>query len=173
MGLPDKIMRLLRPAVGAAPYLGAALVALPIAAVLASLARPDEGGALAHVWSTTGPLYLANTIALAAMVAIGAGAIGVTAAALVALAEFPGCRIFAPALALPLAVPAYVAAYAYGDLFGPFGPAAGLFGEAGVLPIRSLPGAAFVLALATYPYVYLAARASFESVTASISSRMR
>lgn len=157
-GLPSRVAR---SALSLAPFLGAALVAAPLAIVVASLFRADNG-ALAHVWSTTGPLYLANTLALAGLVAIGAGAIGVAAAALVALAEFPGRRFFAVALALPLAVPAYVAAYAYGDLFGPFGLVAGLTGAPASVSIRSLPGAAFVLALATYPYVYLAARASLE-----------
>jgi iron(III) transport system permease protein len=153
--------RLASALLGAAPFLGAALIALPLAVVVASLARPGDG-ALTHVWATTGPLYLANTIALAGLVAVGAGAIGVVAAALVALSDFPGRQVFAVALALPLAVPAYVAAYAYGDLFGPFGLVSALLGEPRAVPIRSLPGAGFVLALATYPYVYLAVRASLE-----------
>lgn len=149
-------------ALGAAPFIGAAIIAAPLALVVASLFRSGDG-ALAHLWSTTGPLYLVNTIALALLVAFFAGAVGVAAAALVALAEFPGRRILSLALALPIAVPAYVTAYAYGDLFGPYGLISEALGGSAPFDIRSLWGAAFVLALSTCPYVYLAARASLEA----------
>lgn len=142
-----------------APVLLAAAIALPLLVVLASVFDPAAGAA-AHVWATAGPVYLANTAALALLVALGALVIGVPCAALAALAEFPGRGMLATALALPLAIPAYIAAYAWGDVFGPFGAAAIL----GPPPdVKSLGGAAFVLTLANYPYVYLAARASFES----------
>ena len=97
------------------PVLLAAAIALPLLVVFASVFDPAAGAA-AHVWATAGPNYLANTVALACLVALGALVIGVPCAALAALAEFPGRRILATALALPLAIPAYIAAYAWGDL---------------------------------------------------------
>ncbi len=150
---------------GAAPYVVAAAVAAPIGFVLANLAEPV--GALHHVWTTTGPHYLAGTLFLCASVAVCASAFGAGAAALIALADFPGRRILSIGLALPLAMPAYVSAYAYGDLFGPFGGLAMLFGAGQVPPIRSGAGAALVLAFAVAPYVYLAMRASLASRSAA------
>jgi iron(III) transport system permease protein len=142
----------------------AAAVALvasaPLLAVLSSLARPF-GETIAHVAATTGAAYVSGTLAL--MIATGAFAtlIGTAAALAVSLADFPGRRFFSFALAAPLAVPAYIAAYAYGDFFGPFGAFATFSGAA--VDIRSAGGAIFVLTMTLYPYVYLAARAAFEA----------
>ena len=150
----------------AALLLLALVVAAPIAAVFIGALAPAE--AQGHVWSVNGGRYLATTLVLCLMVAAGATLLGAGSALLIALTDFPGRRALSVALALPFAIPAYVAAYAYADFFGPFGPVATLIGpgaaRAGVLPeIRSLPGAAFVLALASYPYVYLAMRASLSA----------
>ncbi len=95
-----------------AAALGVALfVAAPLAAVLLSLASPF-GETIAHVAATTGPAYLQGTIALVLAVGAGASVIGVATALAVALADFPGRRFFSLALAAPLALPAYIAAYA-------------------------------------------------------------
>ena len=139
----------------------AILAAAPIIAVIAGAFASDGSGGLIFSGEAR---YLRTTLLLCLFAGAGAGLIGALCAMLVSLAEFPGRRLLMVALALPFAIPAYVAAYAYGDLFGPFGAAAGIIG-AGALPeIRSLPGAAFVLMLTTYPYVYLA-------MTASLSAR--
>jgi len=102
---------------------------------------------------------------------VGAGTIvgGVAAAWLVSLCRFPGRRIFEWALLLPLAMPAYVVAYAYAGLFDAAGPVhaalRGWIGAEGLLSwypnIRSLWGAILVLTLVLYPYVYMLARAAF------------
>jgi iron(III) transport system permease protein len=138
-----------------------ALVAsAPLIAVLSSLTRPF-GETIAHVAATTGAAYAFGTLGL--MFATGALAmlIGVGAALAVSLAEFPGRKVFSIALAAPLAVPAYIAAYAYGDFFGPFGAFAGMTGAS--VDIRSAWGAVFVLTMTLFPYVYLAARAAFDA----------
>jgi iron(III) transport system permease protein len=82
----------------------------------------------------------------------------------VAFFDFPGRRHFEWALLLPLAMPAYVIAYAYTDFLQFSGPlqnwlraSFGLQGQ--VLPeIRSVGGAAWVFVCTLYPYVYLMAR---------------
>lgn len=112
--------------------------------------------------------YATTTALLAACVAIGATALGAISAWLVVMHRFPGRDLFAWALALPLAAPAFALAYAYADLFDVAGPIRSLSRIAlgfDLLPfeIRSLPGAAFVLSCAFYPYVYLTARAAFVS----------
>lgn len=144
----------------AALALAALIVAAPIAATLAG-AVPAAGDGL--LTSQTGLRYFATTLILCALVGIGATALGAGAAMIVCLADFPGRRVFTVLLALPFAIPAYVAAYAYGDFLGPFGPVAGFVGPANLPEIRSLPGAAFILILMTYPYVYLALAASLSS----------
>lgn len=144
----------------AGPLIPAGAVALPLLVVLLSFTAPADE-ATAHVWTTTGPLYLMNTLALAAIVGAGSVFLGAFSAALVSIAEFPGRRAVSIALVLPLAVPAYIAAYSWGDLFGPFGAGTAFFG--GALDMKSFWGAAVVLTFANYPYVYLAARASFEA----------
>jgi len=112
--------------------------------------------------------YATTTAMLAALVAVGATTLGAVSAWLVVMHRFPGRDVFAWALALPLAAPAFALAYAYADLFDVAGPIQSFFRATlgiSALPIdiRSLPGAAFVLSCAFYPYVYLTARAAFVS----------
>ena len=72
-------------------------------------------------------------------------------------------------LVLPLAMPAYVMAYAYTDWLQAAGPVQALLRdltgwkvrEYWFPEIRSLPGAAAMLSFALYPYVYLLARNAF------------
>ncbi|MCK0127685.1 iron ABC transporter permease [Erythrobacter sp. F6033] len=148
----------------------AALAGLPIIAILVS--APSGGmEAIAHLASTVLGRYTANT-ALLMLFAGGLAAItGTGAAWLVTAAEFPGRKMLAWALILPLAVPAYIAAYIYADLLDFTGPVQSglrdLFGwTAGGYrfpQIRSLGGGAFVLGIVLYPYVYLLARAAFAA----------
>lgn len=159
----------------AALCVAAAIVAAPAAAVLASLAGP-YGDTIRHVTATLGGAYVAGTVALCFLVGVAAGVAGVVAAALTALCDFPFRRFFSFALALPLAMPAYIAAYAYSDLLGPFGtlaPFSGFLASVGIGDIRSLPGAVFVLSATLYPYAYLAARAAFASRSAAVIETAR
>ena len=96
--------------------------------------------------------------------------IGTCTAWLVTLCRFPGSRIFEWALLLPLAMPAYVVAYVYTDVFEFAGPVQTLLREYfgwessrdyWFPEIRSLSGAIFVMTVTLYPYVYLLARIAF------------
>lgn len=146
----------------------AAAVALPLAAVVWK-AFAAEGGFLGHLAETVLPRYVGNTLWI--VLGVGAGTIagGVGAAWLVSLCRFPGRRVFEWALLLPLAVPAYVVAYAYAGLFDAAGPVhaalrqwLGADGAISWYPnIRSLWGAIVVLTVVLYPYVYMLARAAF------------
>jgi iron(III) transport system permease protein len=104
------------------------------------------------------------------MVSIGTALVGVTAAWLVVGFDFPLRRQFSWALVLPLAVPPYLAAYAFGEFFLFTGPVQSalraLFGFHGphdywFPELRSTPGAAFTLTCVLYPYVYLTSRVVF------------
>jgi iron(III) transport system permease protein len=149
----------------------AVLVGAPILGVLSNLltVTPESGATFAHLWSTVLPEYIGNSLAIALIVAVLAGAGGIGCAWLVAVFDFPGKRFFEWALVLPLAMPAYVVAYAYTDFLQFSGPVQSslrdLFGwQAGGYwfpQVRSVGGAGVLFALVLYPYVYLLARTAF------------
>jgi len=146
-----------RPVAAAA----ALIIVLPVAA-LAVLALGGEPGALRHLAETRLAAYARNSLVLAALSSLGICAVAVPAAWLTARYRFPGRGFFSWALALPLAAPAYVTAYAYVSLTGPGGPV--YDATSGLAPaVRGLWGAAFVFTLALYPYVYLLARQAFAA----------
>lgn len=119
--------------------------------------------------------YAVTTVILVAIVGIGTAIIGAVTAWLVTVYRFPGVRWLEIALALPLAFPAYVMAYAYTYLLDHPGPVQTLLRDVtGWGPrdywfpeIRSLGGAALMLTSVLYPYVYLLARASFRQQSSS------
>ncbi|SHM05610.1 iron(III) transport system permease protein [Roseovarius litoreus] len=116
------------------------------------------------------PRYARTTLILVMIVGVSTALIGSVTAWLVTVYRFPGSRWLEVALALPLAFPAYVLAYAYTSLLDHPGPVQTLLREVtGWGPreywfpeIRSLGGAALMLTIVLYPYVYLLARASFK-----------
>ena len=124
----------------------------------------EAGAILREMAATVLPDYAGTTLLLCLCVALGVALLGMGTAVTVTLFEFPGRRVFEWALLLPLAMPAYVVAYAYTDFLQYAGPLqVGLrqaFGWQGrLLPeIRSLGGAVLVFTVALYPYVYLLAR---------------
>lgn len=145
-----------------------ALASVPMVVVLMALAGPGSG-AWTHLQETVLADYVLNTTALMGLTGLIALGIGVSTAWLVAATAFPGRRLFGWALVLPLAAPAYIIAYLYTELLAFTGPVQttlrDLFGwQAGDYSfpnIRSVPGAALMLGLVLYPYVYLLARAAF------------
>ncbi len=166
--------------VAGAAYAVAAACVLPMVAVL--LAAVTGGtDTVSHLLATVLPGYAWTTLVLVVLVAAGTFAIGVGAAWLVTMTRFPGVRLFEVMLVLPLAFPAYVLAYAYTFILDHpgivqatlrnvtgWGPRDYWFPE-----IRSTGGAAVMLILVLYPYVYLLARAAFlqQSSTAFLAAR--
>ena len=152
----------------------AALAGLPLVTIVVA-ALGGGLDALAHLARTLLALYVGNTLVLMGLAGTLAVVIGTATAWLVSAAEFPGRRVLAVALVLPLAVPAYIAAYIYADILSFAGPvqsalrAATGWGVADYAfpPIRSLPGGAFVLGIVLYPYVYLLARGAFAAQSLS------
>ena len=164
----------------AAALLIACVIAIPIVAVVVSAAT-GSFDTFAHLAATVLPDYAINTLVLGALVVFGVLIVGVPAAWLVSACAFPGRALLEAALVLPLAAPAYVLGYAYADFLSAYGPVQGALRAATHLDvgqywfpdIRSLPGAALMLVLVLYPYVYLLARARFlsESATAIEAAR--
>jgi iron(III) transport system permease protein len=144
------------------------LLALPVLGVLGSWVGLDAASlaVLRHQSQTVLPAYVLQSLLLAVLVGVGVAALGGATAALVALFEFPGRRWFEWALLLPLAMPAYVLAYAATDFLQYSGPLQtmlrSLTGASGALwpDVRSLGGAAVLFVLCLYPYVYLLTRAA-------------
>ena len=147
----------------------AALVASPILAVAVSAAVP-AGAVWRHIAATTLPEMLGNSLLLVLLVGAMTASCGAVTAWLVTACRFPGSRVLDVALLLPMAMPAYVCAYAYTWLLDVAGPAQTAFrdltglrwGQYWFPEIRSLPGAAVVLAMVLYPYVYLLCRGAFQ-----------
>ena len=145
-----------------------ACLLLPVLTVLGAWLQWDTRTieVLRALADTVLPDYAVNSLVVCVGVLVGVISMGTVCAMAVTLFEFRGRRVLEWALLLPLAMPAYVVAYAYTDFLQYSGPAqTGLrqvFGWQGrVLPeIRSLWGAAGVLALTLYPYVYLLARSA-------------
>ena len=144
----------------------ALLISLPILALIGSWLEWNAASAqvLSELAQTVLPDYLLTSVLLCAGVAVGVTVLGLSTAAAVTLFKFPGQSFFEWALLLPMAMPAYVVAYAYTDFFQFSGPLQTFIRstwalEGRVFPeIRSLGGAIFVFSLTLYPYVYLLAR---------------
>jgi iron(III) transport system permease protein len=140
--------------------------ALPVLAVFVSWFGADASSwqILGEIGASVLPQYAWNSVLLCLLVGAGVTVVGTVSAAAVTLFEFPLRRVFEWGLLLPMAMPAYVVAYAYTDFFQFAGPAQTMlretFGWQGrLLPdVRSLGGAVWVFTFTLYPYVYLLAR---------------
>ena len=148
----------------------AVLVMMPIASVIWIAFHPAEN-IWPHLLATTLPRYLVNSLVMMLSVGVLSALIGVGAAWLVAMYRFPGARWLEWLLLFPLAIPAYVGAYALVDFLEYAGPVQtwlrGVFGWATSRDywfpeIRSRGAAILVMALALYPYVYLLTRSAFR-----------
>ena len=153
----------------AAALVTAALIAVPLLTVAASLLPGAGSQTWAHLADTVLPSYIASTLYLCVGVGVGTVTIGAAAAWLVTMHDFPGRRMFEWSLVLPLAVPTYVMAYTYTDLLQFVGPVQSWLRTTFALTpgsywfpdIRTLGGAVVVFTLVLYPYVYLLARSAF------------
>jgi iron(III) transport system permease protein len=146
----------------------ALLLALPVFVVLAYLIEPT-GEIWRHLADTVLDDYVVNSLSLMLGVGVGVLLLGVSTAWLTSMCQFPGRAIFEWALLLPMAMPAYIIAYTYTGLFDFSGPIQSSirdltgwgYGDYWFPEIRSLEGAALMLSLVLYPYVYLLSRAAF------------
>ena len=159
----------------------AGAIAAPILFVFSSVF--DESSAIwEHLADTVLQDYIVNSCWLMLLVGVGVCLIGVGTAWLVTMCRFWGSKWLEWMLLLPLAAPAYLLAYTYTEMLDYFGPVQttlrSLFGWTSVRDywfpeIRSLWGAAIMLLLVLYPYVYLLARVAFleQSVCTIEASR--
>lgn len=155
----------------------AALVTTPLAYVLVRAL-----GAEASVWQRLLETrlwgLLGNTLALVAAVTTGTVVLGVSLAWLVERTDVPGRRVWRWLLAVPLAIPPFIGAVVHVALLRPRG---GLLPQALTAWGLDIPlpspfgfwGAAFILSLFMYPYVFLLSSAAFRSLHASLEEAAR
>jgi iron(III) transport system permease protein len=147
-------------------------VSVPLAYILL---RAAGGGS--EVWLRLVQTRLAglalNTLSLTAAVTAGTVVLGVCLAWLTERTDLPGSRLWRWLLAMPLAIPTYIGAIVHLALLRPRGGflpvfLEDLFGRPVATPSPfGFLGAAFILTLFMYPYVYLLSAAAFRSIHAS------
>jgi iron(III) transport system permease protein len=159
-------------AVFAGVAMAAALLAMAPLASLVVLAFDDTGDLWPHLARYVIPATLVQTMLLLAGVAAVTIVIGAGTAWTITTFAFPGRDALSWLLPLPLAIPTYIVAYVYVDILDAIGPVQSalrtVFGWRSVgdywFPnVRSLPGAILLFGFVLYPYVYLAARAMFQT----------
>jgi iron(III) transport system permease protein len=139
------------------------LISLPILGIAGAWLQLDATAidALHQQMQTVLPGYLATSAWLALFVTLGVIAIGAATAVTIGLFEFRGRRFFSWALLLPMAMPAYVCAYAYTDFLqygGAVQTSLRVLWPGFRFDVRSLAGAIFLFIFTLYPYAYLLAR---------------
>lgn len=153
----------------------AGLVLMPVVAVAWMALNPTEN-IWPHLLSSVLPRYLSNTVILAIGTGLLSACMGAGSAWLVSMYDFPARRLLQWLLLAPLAVPAYIGAYALADFLDYSGPVQtvlrGWFGWANASEywfprIRSIEAAILVLSAALYPYVYLLTRAALHEQSGS------
>ncbi|MBW8446871.1 MAG: iron ABC transporter permease [Arenimonas sp.] len=146
-----------------------ALVAMPIIAIFL-IGLGGGGDNWQHMLLNVVPRATGRTLLLLALTGALTASIGIVSAWLVASCDFPFRRLLSVALVLPLAIPSYLAAYAFGEFLDFTGPVQSLyrslFGfqsarDYSFPDVRSLGGAVLVMTAVLYPYVYLACRSMF------------
>ena len=155
----------------------AALILLPLGYVT-TLALSADPAVWQRLWATRIPELLINTVSLAGAVAVLTLLLGVSTAWMVTRFDFRGRRLWEIALVLPLAMPTYVLAYVYNYLLGFGGPVEHLWQtvagpHARIFSPQSFWGATLVMALDTFPFVYLLTRSALLSLNLSFEEVAR
>ena len=134
--------------------MGAAVATLMVLPVVHLVRRALEADDIVGLLTSDRVLDVTrSTVWLALVVAMLATALGVGVAWVLERTDVPWRRTLGVVAALPLVVPTYVLAVAFKDAFGPNALLVELPGTVG------FRGAATALAISTYPYVFLVARA--------------
>lgn len=164
-----------------AGYAVATILVLPLVALILQALQPDEA-VFGHLMATVLPTYIINSLLLIFWVSLGALLLALPCAWLMARCEFVGRHYLQWALLLPLAMPGYIVAYVYTDLLDYAGPVQrslrSIFGWSSpqdyFFPdIRTLGGAACMLSLVLFPYIYLLARTAFMEQSLSLAHASR
>ena len=129
-----------------------------------------------HLYNYVLSEYIINSIFLIIGVSFFVVLIGVLSSWLVTNYDFAGKSFFEWALILPLAVPPYILAYTFTEIFDTYGSANILLNNIFLLDdkkvffpnVRNIYGAIAVFSFTLYPYVYLVSRMAFINQSISI-----
>ena len=147
----------------------AAFIAAPVLSVFSNVFVGGTSDTWAHLSDTVLGDFVFNTVVLCVGVGLGVASIGITTAWLTTMLDFPGRRFYEWALVLPMAMPAYVMAYAYTDFLQFVGPVqSGLrvffgwrAGDYWFPDVRTVGGAVTMFMFVLYPYCYILVRTAF------------
>lgn len=147
----------------------AAIIAIPILTIF-YMALSSEKNIWPHLSSTVLPGYIITTLIVLFGVGLITLVIGIGLAWIVTVYNFPFRRILEWLCLIPLAMPTYIIAYTYGEIFDYPGFLQSslrfIFGwqsykDYWFPDIYSNGGVIFVMSFVLYPYVYLTSRAAF------------
>jgi iron(III) transport system permease protein len=156
------------------------IVVVPVISIALTALQP-----VADLWPHLLAYVLPRAALDTALLLLGVGSLaavlGVGTAWIISAHDFPGRAYLIWLMPLPLAIPTYIGAYVYVELFEPLGVvhnAATLWltqqQALALLPsVRSLGGAIVIIGLVLYPYVYLSARAMFQTESAEFAEAAR
>lgn len=148
------------------------LTCIPIVYLLLQAFKPTETVLSNKLLFT----YIRNTVLMIFVVGFFAGLLGLTLAWIISFYDFPFRRFFKVVLALPLAIPPYIAAVSYSDFMyanGLFPRLLGIFGITKHFDIMNMYGAMFIYSITLYPYVYIACLSFFKHTSASFVENAR
>jgi iron(III) transport system permease protein len=121
------------------------------------------------------PAYFADTLLLAAGTGFFTFILGVALAWVMSMYDFRGRKFFAVLLLLPLAIPPYIAAYAYEGLLGYTGMLQNMLRRSFGFQLAGFTSAVpaqiwaiWVFSLTLFPYVYLLTRAALRNQSAAL-----
>jgi iron(III) transport system permease protein len=144
----------------AAALVPSVLIALPLFYVAMRASEAGPAGIHDELFRPRTLSLLLNTLILAISVAAATSVIGTAVAWCIERCDCPGRRVWRVLASLPLAVPAFVASFAWSSIAAVF---------------QSMAGAILILTLSTYPLVYLPVAAAlrgmdpgFEDVSRSL-----
>ena len=114
--------------------------------------------------------YLFGSLSIILLVSVIVLFISVPLAWITTMTEFKGRKILQILCTLPLAVPAYISAYSYAEIFEPAGFLSIVLNNLGInfigFSIRNIYFASLILSLSLFPYVYLLTRISIINLSA-------
>lgn len=158
------------------------VMAIPLIYVLI---RAVQGGlpVWLRLWQTGHgiPRLLLNSVKLAGTVTVLSLLIAVPLAWLVVRTDLPGRRLWRWMAAVPIVYPSFIGAFAYITVFGPrglletwLGRWLDVSGQAVRLPsIYGLGGTSIILALFTYPYLYLLVAGALRNLNRNLEESAR
>ena len=156
------------------------VVVVPVLSIVL-LAMQPVADLWPHLLAYVLPRAALDTTLLLLGVGSLAAVLGVGTAWIISSHDFPGRRYLIWLMPLPLAIPTYIGAYVYVEVFEPLGVvhnalALWLSKQSALTllpPVRSLAGAIVIIGLVLYPYVYLSARAMFQTQSAEFTEAAR